>query len=264
MKRIWIVCAVIFAATAPVLKAQHSLSGMSFNGSTGLYSIPSGRTGWEDSSSFAIDLGYHAIITEGKATHIPKMSFSLFRWVELSAAMDFQPKEHNQNQTDFIGGLKLQLPISRTSLALGGNIQALNFSNKNINYIAGQVYIAVTFAGQFFDMPAETTVVLGKTFIEDQSDSNVDFGMGFELVLFPSVFEGFVRWITDFANFSYSVEPFSANAWYRGVLNTGIRLDLSAIPPLSRFKFNVDVLMTDAFDDTRAFSAGVVFGIPIF
>jgi hypothetical protein len=112
-------------------------------------------------------------------------------------------------------------------------------------------------------MPAETTVVLGKTFIEHRRSSDIDFGMGFDLILFPKIFQRYVHWITDFANFSYSVEAFGANAASRGVLNTGVRIDLASIPALSKFKFVVDAKITDALDDERAFSVGTVFGIPI-
>jgi hypothetical protein len=77
------------------LSAQtSSLKGMSLNGATGLYSIPSGRIGWERTSDLGLDLGYHAII-DNKATHIPKVALSLFKWVELSAAFDIQPDGYN-------------------------------------------------------------------------------------------------------------------------------------------------------------------------
>jgi hypothetical protein len=192
--------------------------------------------------------------------------------VEFSGAFDIQPKDYytHDNGTDFIGGMKIQLPLTQTAIALGGNIQALNLgSNDPARYNAGQIYVAVTYAGQFFNMPAETTVVLGKTFIEDQSNSNIDFGMGFDLILLPKIFQNYVHWITDFANFSYSVEPVGADSKYRGVLNTGLRLDLASIPSLSKFKFVIDVMVTDVLDDGdrwssgRSFSVGAVFGIPI-
>jgi hypothetical protein len=124
--------------------------------------------------------------------------------------------------------------------------------------------VAVTYAGDFFNMPAETTVVIGKTFIENyKTDSSIDFGMGFDLILLPKVFDNYVHWITDFANFSYSVDPFGADHRYRGVLNTGIRVDLSVIPALNKFKFVIDALVADAFDADRSFSIGAVFGIPV-
>jgi hypothetical protein len=242
----------------PALGAQ-SLKGMSFNGATGLYSIPTGRIGWEKTSDFGLDLGYHAIIRE-KASHIPKLSVSLFKWVEITGAFDIQPGDH---ENDLIAGVKIQFPLTSTAIALGGNFQALNPGNKYSAYKAGQIYVAVTYAGDFFSMPAETTVVMGKTFIQDHVDSSIDFGMGFDLVLFPKVFDKYIHWITDFANFSYSNDPFGADFRSRGVLNTGLRIDLSVIPALNKFKFALDILLADAFDDDRSFSTGLVFGIPV-
>ena len=241
-----------------------SLKGMSFNGATGLYSIPSARIGWEHSSNFGMDLGYHAMIDSGSSSHIPKMSLSLFNWVEIHGAFDIQPDGYitATNGSDFMAGAKIRFPVTNTALALGGNIQRLNIVNDNYAFNAQQIYLAVTYSGSFFDAPAETTVVLGKTFRENTSDTNLDFGMGFDLLLLPRHFGGVVHWITDFANFSYSVEAFGANAWNRGVLNTGVRLDLSVIPPFRRYKFVVDFLLTDAFDTNRAFSVGIVFGVP--
>ena len=258
------ICVCIFAilvSSVSVLGAQ-SLKGMSLNGSTGLFSIPSARIGWERTSDFGLDLGYHTIF-RNKATHIPAISMSLFKWVELSGAFDIQP---GKNQSDILTGAKIQFPLTNTAIALGGNFTAMNPGNDNhdLRYCAGQVYVAVTYAGTFFNMPAETTAVLGKTFIQNRDiDGNIDFGMGFDLILLPNVFQNSVHWIMDFANFSYSVEAWGADANYRGVLNTGIRIDLSVIPALSKFKFAVDILMTDAFDNSRSFSAGLVFGVPI-
>ena len=273
MKKIRIVTAAffIFIMCIHSLEAQSaggaSLKGMSLNGSTGLYSIPSGRIGWERSSDFGLDLGYHAIFNDGNITHIPKMSMSFFKWLELSGAFDVQPDKYitYDKGTDFLGGLKIQFPLTSTAIALGGNFQSLNYqNNKMYHYNAGQIYVALTYAGHFFDMPAETTVVFGKTIRQYKSDSNIDFGMGFDMVILPKYLDRTVHWITDFANFSYSVEAFGADAWNRGVLNTGLRIDLSVIPALQKFKFVVDILITDAFDDkSRSFSLGTVFGIPI-
>ena len=268
MKKAKIICFVFLSVILCVstLSAQTSLKGMSLNGSTGLYSIPSGRIGWERSSNFGLDFGYHSIVDNGIASHIPAVSMSLFKWLELSAAFDTQSRNFvsPEDRGDFLTGAKIQLPLTNTALALGGNFQLLNlFDNRGRTYYAGQVYAAVTYAGHFFDSPAETTVVVGKTFIENSSNSNIDFGMGFDLVLLPKQFGNLVHWVTDFANFSYSVEAIGADARFRGVLNTGLRIDLSVIPPFNRFKFVVDVFLTDAFDSNRAFSAGVVFGIPL-
>jgi len=272
MKHFKIVCIAFFTAALFVsgLPAQ-SRTGMSLSGATGLYSIPSGRIGWERSGPgrIGLDFGYHTIIAENNATHIPKFALSFFNMVELSAAFDFQPENHRSllahpnNGSDFISGLKVQLPLTRTALALGGNYQLLNMGRGSSQISAWQLYVAATYAGHFFDMPAETTVVIGKTFIEGRRNSNIDFGMGFDLLLLPRVFDNLVHWITDFANFSYSADAFRANAWYRGVLNTGVRLNLSTIPAFSRFRFVADIMMVDAFDQNRAFSIGMTFGVPL-
>jgi hypothetical protein len=260
--------AVSFLAL-PVLGAQ-SLKGMSLNGATGLYSIPTGRIAWERSSDLGLDFGYHTVINDGRAANIPAFAISLFKWVEFSAAFDIQPnnRTYGKDNNDFITGAKIQFPFTNTAIALGGNFQAINLSNENFGYKAGQVYVAFTYAGQFFTMPAETTVVVGKTFRErdafrGKTNSDIDFGMGFDMVLLPKVFQNWIHWITDFANFSYSDDAFGASAIYRGVLNTGLRIDLAQIPALSKFKFAIDVVAADAFDQGRSLIIGVVFGIPI-
>ena len=262
MKQSRIISIIFLSAffAAGSLEAQN-FKGMSLNGSTGLYSIPTGTTGW-DTSSFGLDFGYHTIIRDSKATHIPKIAVSLFKWVELSAAFDFQPEGYSDN--DFLGGVKIQFPLKKTALAIGGNYQALNLSGDgSARHDAGQVYIATSYSGRFFDMPAETTVVLGKTFGSGVNNWDIDFGMGFNMVLFPNQLGGILHWIVDISNFSYSIEAYGADPFYRGVLNIGLRFDLSQIKPLNKFKFLIDVFLTDAFDEGRGFSLGAVFGLPI-
>ena len=253
------------------LPAQ-SRNGMSLSGATGLFTIPTGRVGWDQSgrSSFGLDLGYHAIMDDGVVSHIPKVALSLLGFLELSAAIDIQPDEHGtsswfgpRNGHDFIGGLKIQLPVTRSALALGANYRVLNLGEDNHRNYAWQIYVAATYAGHFFNMPAETTIVIGRTFLEGHSNRDIDFGMGFDVMLFPDIFGNLLHWITDFANFSYSVDAFRVNAWHRGVLNTGLRFNLSTIPNFSRFRFMADIKMVDAYDRNRAFSIGATFGVPI-
>ena len=246
-----------------VLEAQTPLRGMSFNGATGLYTLPTGRIGWESGGNLGFDLGFHVLNRETRGqNYIPKMSFSLFRMVELSAALDIRPN----NVTDFIGGIKLQLPNTRTAIALGFNFQTLNLSDSphaSHSTSANQFYIAMTYAGNVFDMPAETTIFIGKTFVFNRPDSNIDFGMGFDIVLLPSWFDGIVRWITDFSNFSYS-HGTSYSVYSRGVINTGVRIDIvRVIPGLQNLKFLLDFVITDAFDTRRNFAFGFVFGLPV-
>jgi len=266
-----ILCAMVFI---PCVSAQTGVSGQSMNGSTGLFSIPSGRIGWDSAGDLALDFGYRAVINNNSGvSHIPALTVSLFKFVELSAAFDFQPEYNylNDNENnDMLMGIKFRLSSARdTSIAIGGNIQLINISNENHSYNAYQPYIAITYPGNFFNMPAETTIVFGKTFYSGGPDNNsdIDFGMGFDLILFPDVFGNTVHWIIDFANFSYSDNSWPhhsyrhTDAWRRGVLNTGFRIDLSTIPALSKFKFLVDIVLNDLFDDgSRSFTAGAVFG----
>jgi len=248
------------------LEAQSTLKGMSLNGATGLYSIPTGRIGWEKDRDIGFDLGYHFIVRNGGVSNIPKVSMSLYKWVELSAAFDIQPEGYlgSDNPSDFIGGVKVQLPLTKSAIALGGNYQALNmWDTSDKRHDAGQIYVAVSYSGHLFNMPAETTIVMGKTFGGGAATWDIDFGMGFDIVILPKIFENYVHWVTDFSNFSYSVEPFGAEAWGRGVLNTGIRVDLSVIPVFKKFRFVIDILMTDIFDVNRAFAMSLLFGVPI-
>ena len=251
-----LVLIVLLLVGGPVF--GQSLKGMSLNGSTGLISIPSGRIGWERTADFGIDLGYHAIFDDGDTTHIPKASVSLFKLLEASFAYDAQPGTDNE---DIIIGGKVQLPTDRTAVAIGANFQMLQQAGQEEN--AQQIYIAATYPGEFFNMPAETTFVLGKSFGDIIDDEWIDFGMGFDLLLFPEIFEGYVHWINDFSNFSYSWNAFGANAVERGVFNTGIRIDVAANPSLSKYKFVIDAIVTDALDEARSLGLGVAFGAPI-
>ena len=107
-----------------------------------------------------------------------------------------------------------------SALALGGNIQMLSPGSDG-----GQLYLASTYGGQFFGMWAETTLVLGKSFGSRVGSGDIDFSMGFELDLFPSVFKGYIHWLNDFANYSYSLDARGAGTG-RGIYNTGFRVDI--------------------------------------
>lgn len=256
MKKTVLLTLLLLAFITAGLSAQ-SLKGMSLNGATGLISIPSARIGWEQSADFGFDLGYHAIFTDNDdATHIPKASISLFKTLEISFAYDTQ---YDSDDSDMIFTGKFQLPVQRASaIAVGGNIQQLE-ENGNTSDLT-QVYIAATYPGDFFTMPAETTFVVGKSFGDGAVDDNIDFGMGFDLLLLPKVFKGYVHWINDFANFSYSDQAIGADADWRGVFNTGMRIDMGSADLFKGFKFVIDAIVTDALDASRAFSLGFTFG----
>ncbi|MDR3145769.1 MAG: hypothetical protein LBU21_05780 [Treponema sp.] len=264
----WPALFVFVLTVAPGLGAQNR-HGMSLNGATGLYSIPSGYVGWND-TDLGMDLGLTYNFVDRDP--IAKAGFSLFKRVELTAAFDFQPKEdrpleekrnHALNNTDVITGLKVQLLTGKTAVALGGNLQIISrYADRSSAELAGQVYMALSYPGEFFGMPAETSLALGYTFREDPN-SNIDFGMGFDVTLLPKVFKEYIHWLVDFSNFSYSVDSLGNNAWYRGALNTGLRINLAAIPALNKFKFFIDVIATDILDDgNRSFIIGGVFGLP--
>ncbi|MDR3138277.1 MAG: hypothetical protein LBT95_01245 [Treponema sp.] len=264
-----------------------SLKGMSLNGATGLYTIPAARIGWDQNAEAGLDLGYHAVAADSQISHIPALSLSLFRWLEISAAFDMQPEYINNYvyNDDLLLGLKIQFPPNLTggdtSLAFGGNFQIHNLKDggepkpadkkRGSADTAFQIYGAVSYRGAFFSVPAETTVVLGKTFIlfdafgfdKSRENKNIDFGMGFDLALFPKALQNYVHLIIDFSNFAYSVLPYPSDINGRGILNAGFRFDLSGIPPLRKFKFDIDVLGADLLDESRAFSFGLLFGIPL-
>ena len=279
MKRTICFCAVLFALVFVSAYAQSDSAtrGQSMNGATGLYSIPTARIGWEGSKNLGLDLGYRAVINNDRGTaHIPALTVSLFRTVELSAAFDIQPSiqtygDHSDN-SDILLGIKIKLPTDKTAVALGGNVQIINIGNDKHFYNAYQPYLAITYSGNFFSMPAETTVVFGKTLYSGgpENISNIDFGMGFDIILFPDVFKNAVHWIIDFSNFGYSDNSWpnylvhgTGTAWHRGILNTGFRIDLASIPNLKN-KLLLDFIFNDLFDAReRSFTVGVVFGLEI-
>jgi len=237
--------------------SSQSLKGMSFNGATGLIAIPTGQIGWERTANIGFDLGYHAIIDEETA-HLPKASVSLFKMAEISFVYDTQFGDDNE---DIVLGGKLQLPTTGTFVAIGVNFQMLKQGGNDDNVT--QIYLAATYPGNFFGMPSMTTVVVGKSFGDPIPKSDIDFGMGFDLLLFPKIFQNYIHWVTDFANFSYSAQAVGANAAQRGTFNTGIRIDLGSIPAFKKYKFVIDAILTDAMDDSRAFALGVAFGAPL-
>jgi len=243
----------------PLVSAETSTGyrGQAMNGSTGLFSIPSGRLGW-DGDGVAMDFSYRAITIDDGTAHLTSATISLFNWVEISTALDIQPPK---NGNDFLVGVKVRLPIAAT-VAVGSNFQLIDY-NSDQDWTVFQPYIAITYPGNLFNMRAETTLVFGKTFISEvKNDSSIDFGMGFDLILFPDVFGEMVHWIIDFANFHYSADAWGGNPWLRGILNTGFRIDMSTMAAFSDYKFLIDVIFNDLFDDDqRAFSIGATFGL---
>jgi hypothetical protein len=285
MKKIPVIVlfAVFYTLFTIPFAAAESLNGQSFNGATGLYNVPTGHIGWENTGKTGVDAGYRSIINNTSGiTHIPAVTISLFNWIELSGAFDIQPSidigGKEQDNNDLLFGLKVKLPteagnITNPNIAIGTNAHIINIGNDDYFYNAWQPYIAVSYSGSFFSMKAETTVVFGKTIYSGYPDNNsdLDFGMGLDLILFPDVFNNAVHWIIDYANFGYSDNSWpnhltarSGSAAYRGSLNTGFRINLSTVPALSKLKLIIDLVFNDLFDDgQRSFTIGGVIGLPL-
>jgi len=112
------------------------------------------------------------------------------------------------------------------------------------------------------EIPASTTIVFGKTFDLDAGlNDQLDFSMGFDLALFPQVFKGYVRWISEFANYSYSVDSRITDASARGAFNTGLRIDILSG---SDYKLVLDATLMDVFDEgIDKFALGGSFGFSL-
>jgi hypothetical protein len=245
---------MVFSLVLSSLLSAQSVKSMSFNGATGLVATPTALIGWEK-SDLAIDGGYHYIDTDNEGGGVAKVLFSLFKKAEIGLAYDLQREAEDDEDLILTG--KLQFYSSGgTAACVGGNYQFINLSS-DVSYEVFQLYLAGTYSGNFFGMPAVTTVTVGKHFGEYVNDDNIDFSMGFELVLFPKVFQNYVHWINDFSNYSYSVNAMGADAGHRGAFNTGLRID--AVKSKS-VKFVIDGIVTDALDANRSFTLGAVFG----
>jgi hypothetical protein len=258
MKKSFLFWLVFTALGGGIFAQTASLTGMGLNGAAGLYAVPGGRIGWDRRANVGLDLGISYNFFSKNP--IARAGLSLYNWVEISGAVDFQPKLHDKSNGDGFLGLKIQLPTSKTAVAIGGNVQFLTSLDHYTT--AGLIYGAVSYGGEFFAWPAETSLALGYTFLEG-GNNNIDFGMGFDMILIPDVFKNFVHWIVDFSNFSYSVQALGTNAWARGCLNTGFRVDISALPALKAFKFIFDLMLLDILDSDRSIGMGFSFGMPL-
>ena len=252
-----------------------SFKSMSLGGATGLISTPTAHTGWEG-NTIGLDLGYHYIKDRDAGGTSTKGSYSVPKALlnlgvagtnlEFGFTYDIQPEVSGIDKTnDMLFNIKWAFT---KGLAIGGNYQKLELNKSDKSASDTQIYLAATYPGTFFlAMPAEVSMVIGHTFygdgkarnIENQK-KNLDFSMGFDLDLYPKLFKGYIHWINDFANYSYSSEAGGADAWWRGCFNTGIR-----IAPLrnKRYKLNLDLIMTDALDHNRDWSVGATFGLAL-
>jgi hypothetical protein len=268
MRKISVVClAVVFMFVFALSLSARAFKSQSIGGATGLIATPTGHVGWED-SDLAFDLGYHYIEDKDNFdnnTSIPKFSFTLFKKFEIGGTYDMQPDDaDDKNNKDALLHGKFQFHDGggKSAVAIGGNYQMLEDSD--IGYKAYQAYLAASYSGTFIsDMSAETTIVIGKHWGDRKvvNKKDIDFSMGFDLDLLPSVFHGYVHWINDFSNYSYSKQAYGSNTDYRGSFNTGARISL--MPGESRIKLNIDAILTDAFDANRGFTIGGTFGMAL-
>ena len=257
MKRVVLVAIVMLAVIASGVSAQTTIKGMAFNGATGLIATPTAQIGWERTANVGLDFGFHYINDDAGGSAIPKINVSLFRKVEVGLAYDTMGPG-GDNSSAFMIPAKFQFYQAGVSAAgFGTNIQFGELNGDDFNAV--QIYLVGTYGGQFFGMPAATTVVFGKTFSDLVDDGNLDFSMGFELTLLPEVFRGHVQWLNDFSNYSYQVRPTGARPDNRGAYNTGLRI----LPIMGgQYKFVIDAFLTDVFDgNDRAFALGGTFGL---
>ncbi len=254
-----LIMAIITFSITPLF--SQSIKGLSLGGTTGLITTPSGMVAWEGSADLGLDFGYHFSTDRGFGENesIVNAVLTMFNVFETGITMDLQQGENN---TDILIFGKYQMYNSGDSgMAIGGNFQIIDpGSAASPQY--GQIYLASTYSGNFMDIPALTTLVFGKTFnINEGWDNRVDFSMGFDLSLFPSVFHGYLKWISEFSNYSYSVDSVITNASFRGAFNTGLRVELL---PNTRYKLVFDATLMDVFDTgINSFTLGGSFGLPI-
>ena len=241
-------------------------SSQTIGGTTGLISTPTANVAW-DGNDFALDGGVHYLQNGDRESTIPKATICLFKRFEAGAAYDMQKPDSSKNNDLLLHGKFRFFPwdgAGKSSLAIGGNYQFLKYpvsGDKSEKARCWQTYLAATYGGEFFSMPAETTLVFGKTWGDKDliKEKNVDFSMGFDLDLFPSLFKGYIHWINDYANYSYSMDTRDiSDSNYRGCFNTGARI--AVLKTMNRFKLNIDILCLDVLDDNRCFGAGVSAG----
>jgi len=231
-----------------------SVNGMTLNGATGLIIVPDAHVGWEN-AKFGVDLGYGFVWTGGdNFDHLPRFAISMFQKFEISGLFQMNHGEMN----NFVLGGKFQITKSGgTALAIGGDYE---FYVPTEHRNSSKIYLAATYGGDFFGMPAVTTATIGWQFWNiGNFSSQFIYGMGFSLSLFPQTFKNYVYWVTDFANFSYVVDGAMIHSSYRGAFNTGIR-----IHPIKDGRFNlvIDIIGTDLLDEGgRGMSASISGGL---
>jgi len=246
---------LIAGRPGPLLAGAYTATGI--GGSTGMITTPTAKTGW-DNSDLGFAVGYH-FITDNDYSHAPTITVSFMKQAEIGFAFDAQGPRGD----DFLFHAKWNFYCAgEAALAAGANIQAVRFNMHDAPEPFGQVYLAFTYLGDFFGMPAQTSILFGKTLGRGYYNGDIDFSMSFDLNLFPDYLQNYLHWISDFANYSYTVDPNGTSHERRGAFNTGFRIVV--LKGDERFKLNFDLLVTDFFDEgERSFVIGTMFGYAI-
>lgn len=274
-----------FVMTGSAVFAEQ-FNSQSVGGATGLITTPTARISWDEKSTVGLDLGVHYLRDDNWGL-TPKATVSFLGKFELGGTFDWQErsKPRDKKENDMLIHGKFKFYDGRNfALAVGTNFQIIDMRNDDTDANIMQLYIAGTYSTMLFCcIPADVTFAFGKTFdplgvklktrtsnrefrfiakiVDDNSGytraGNFDFSVGVDIDLAPSIFKGYVHWISDFANYSYSVDPMDADSRYRAVFNTGFR-----IQPFknSHFKWNIDLLVTDFMDYTREVGIGTSLG----
>ena len=251
LKRLAILSFALLVAAAAFGQSTMAgaVNGMTFNGSTGLIVVPDARVGWEK-SKVGLDVGYGFVYAgNDRMDHIPRFALSLFKKFEISGALHLGDLYGETELLNFILGGKFQLYKEGSgALALGGDIE---MANEAAAGNSAKLYLAATYGGNFFSMPAVTTATIGWQMAEqgDFPTSQFIYGMGFSMSLFPSAFKNYVYWVTDFSNFAYAVYQPKIYAGARGAFNTGFRIH----PTKGGGPFNmvIDIVGTDLLDNNE-------------
>jgi hypothetical protein len=248
-----LVIAVVFPASV-MAQSGKSADGLCTNGLTGIIVTPTAMIGW-DKSDIAVD-GHYSLFLD-PTTHVPTVNVSLFQVAQVAAGLEIDENEINNF---FINAKFRAYESGGAAIAFGANAEWLLLDNVDDDF-SSSIFVIATYSGEFFKMPAVTSLLFGWQFWEafhDEVRTDFNFSMGFEMGLFPKVFQDYVYWITDFSNYSYVYAPASGiNAGHRGSLCSGVRVD---IIKKGNMKLQVDLIGTDLLDEDRGFGASIRFG----
>lgn len=256
---------IVLISLSLVSFAQAGRMFPTFGGATGAWVVPSAFVNYE-TGTIGMDGGYKFLYSnnsQGGMSHLLYAEVGFLKQAEIGIAVDID----HRVTADFMVNLKWQFSElfakkGNSAMALGGNFQAVDlYVNNNTYAYFGQLYFVMSYQGNFFSLPARTSLMLGYTFSERMSD-NIDAGIAFELNFFPQVFKNYVYLIFDFANFSYLAKGYSTglNAEHRAVFNTGLRFSLLNGGKYDKYMLGLDIVGTDLLDSSRGVAVAINAG----